>query len=91
MQILENMTDEEGVEMMKRLFNPLRGLHVGFREKDRGKVRQVAKEKQDQMAEEVQWCLAGSSTVSSSWPFDDNRIQEANRALEAFASASQRD
>lgn len=51
----------------------------------------MVKEEQNKMFEEVPWCLAGSGTFSTSRSFDDNRIQEANRALEAYEAANKRD
>lgn len=46
MQILDklnSMSEEEGIKLMKQLFNPLRGRHVTFREVDRDKADKVVK------------------------------------------------
>ena len=50
---LDQMTTEEGVAMMKQLFNPLRGYHVGYiGESRRGKVREVVEEEQNKTEKE---------------------------------------
>lgn len=53
MQILDkllSMPPEEGVALMKQIFNPMRGAHVGYvREEDRATTDRMAKEKQNKV------------------------------------------
>lgn len=59
MQVLKYMTAEEGVAMMKQLFNPLRGRHVGYiGSNGRKQVREVVEEKQAKVEEESDWGVA---------------------------------